>query len=203
VSPRSRRVGGRTAGRRVAAAGLLALLAACGGGQASTTATRRATTTTSTVSTGRFEVALPAGWRNQTSNKTETARFSQNGTVLLLLESPPPGSPQPNVNDVNANINVILAASPVPDDQLGAYLTSVSQGGATDLSQPQPFTLDGQTGLYITYHTNVSGTPGESQDMVVNHGGDTYDIVLNTSKFAFPLQLPDLKLVLDSWRWTG
>jgi hypothetical protein len=39
--------------------------------------------------------------------------------------------------------------------------------------------------------------------MVVNHMGDTYDIVLNTSKYAFARQLPALKLVLESWKWRG
>ena len=145
----------------------------------------------------------PAGWRNEIANKNEVARYSQNGTVLLLFEASPPGRVQPNVNDVTANINVVLAGAPVPDDQLAFYLTSVSQSGATDLTQPEPFQVDGRAGVYITYDSNISGTPGESRDMVVNYKGDTYDITMNTSRYAFPLQLPALTHTLESWKWQG
>ena len=167
------------------------------------TPTPRASGSSGTLTTSRFSIAIPSGWRNQTSNPAEVSRFSQNGTVLALLESPPPGKPQPNLNDVTANINVVLAESPVPDDQLAFYLSSVNQSGATNLSQPQPFTVDGHTGVYITYELSVSGTPGKSQDMVVNYKGETYGIILNTSKYAFPMQLPALMLLLDSWRWNS
>lgn len=151
--------------------------------------------------TANFSVAIPSGWHNATGNQSEVSRFAQNGTVELLFESPPPGRVQPHVNDVTANINVVLPTSPVPDDQLAFYLSSVSENGATNLTEPEPFTVDGHSGLFITYETDVSGTPGESQDMVVDFNGETYDIVMNTSKYAFPMQLPALMRVLDSWHW--
>ncbi len=192
--------------RRWATALLLTFaVSACGGTQtgSSSPGTTKAPGTSGTFSTAKFSVAVPNGWRNETNNHSEVSRFSQNGTVLLLFEASPPGTVQPNVNDVTANVNIVLAGSPVPDDQLAFYLTSVSQSGASNISQPQPFMVDGHAGVYITYNSDVSGTPGQSQDMVVNYKGDTYDIILNTSKQAFPLQLPALKLMLDTWRWKG
>jgi len=177
------------------------LLAACGGSGSPPPTHKPTPAPTHLLTTSRFSADVPSGWRDETSNKDETSKFAQNGTVLALLEASPPGTPQPNVNDITANINIVLADSPVPDDQLGQYLTSVSENGATNISQPQPFMVDGHAGLYVTYQRDVSGTPGESQDMVVNYKGDTYDIFLNTSKFAFPAQLTALEHVLDTWKW--
>lgn len=194
---RSARV--RTLTRAAAALVAACLFLGCSGGGTRSPSPR--VTGSGTFSSAHFSVSVPSGWRDQTHNRTEVSRFAQNGTVLLLFEAPPPGQPRPNVNDVTANINVVLANSPVPDDQLAAYLTSVRDSGASGISQPQPFSLDGQTGLYVTYESNVSGTPGKSQDMVVNYQSETYDIVLNTSKYAFTAQLPALMLMLDSWTW--
>ena len=145
---------------------------------------------------------IPDVWTNATENQREVAQLNANGTVLLLFEAPPPGRAIANVNDVKANINVVLARQTVTPDQFGAYLTSVSASGAGNLSAPASFKLDGESGMYITYSLNVSGTPGESRDMVVNHDGETYDVVLNTSKYAFEQQLPALRSLLASWRWS-
>jgi len=180
---------------------VVATLSACGGSSTSSSSPAATVQPRATLTTLSFSVSIPKGWRNESTNATETSKFSQNGTVLALFEAGPPSPAQPNVNDITANINIVLAASPVPDDQLAFYLTSVSENGATNVGQPQPFMVDGRAGLYITYERDVSGTPGQSQDMVVNYKGDTYDIFLNTSKFAFPNQLPALRQVLDSWKW--
>jgi len=198
---RARSVSGIWSGLCAATLAVVLCLTGCSSAQPAASSTPRAPRSTGVLTTSRFTVEIPTGWRNQTSNQAEVSRFSENGTVLLLFEAPPPGRTQPNVNDVTANINVVLAGSPVPDDQLAFYLSSVNQSGATNLSQPEPFTLNGQTGLYVTYESNVSGTPGKSQDMVVNYKGETYDIIMNTSKFAFPMQLPALMLLLDTWKW--
>jgi hypothetical protein len=37
--------------------------------------------------------------------------------------------------------------------------------------------------------------------MMVNHGGQTFDIVLNTSEFAFRQQQAGLQAILAAWRW--
>ena len=144
---------------------------------------------------------MPSGWSNKLGVASEVQKFSGNGTVEMLVEQGPPGQLQQNINDVTANINVILLASPVPDDQVAAYLQSVSTNGATNLSAAQSFTIDGSTGQYITYDRDIQGTPGESQDMIINHAGSTYDIVLNTSQFAFTQQQSGLQAVLTAWKW--
>jgi hypothetical protein len=155
------------------------------------------------LSTDRFSTVLPATWSNKLSDATEVAKFSGNGKVEMLIEQGPPGQVQQNINDVTANINVILLASAVPADQVATYLQSVSNNGATNLSAAQSFTIDGATGQFITYDRDIQGTPGESQDMIINHGGSTYDIVINTSQFAFSTQQPALQAVLAAWHWSS
>ncbi len=150
-----------------------------------------------------FTTVLPTGWSNKLGDATEVAKFSGSGKVEMLVEQGPPGPVQQNINDVTANINVLLLGSTVPDDQVAAYLQSVSNNGATNLSTPQSFTIDGATGQFITYDRDIQGTPGESQDMIINHGTSTFDIVLNTSQFAFTQQQPGLQAVLAAWRWTS
>ena len=148
-----------------------------------------------------FSTIVPGGWTNRHSAASEVARFSGSGTVEYLIEQGPPGQPRQNVNDVTANINALLLNSPVPDDQLGLFLQTVSTNGATNLSTPQAINVAGAAGEVITYERNIQGTPGESEDIVVNHGGNTYDIVLNTSRFAFTTQVGALQAVLAAWRW--
>jgi hypothetical protein len=155
------------------------------------------------LTTGKFSTVLPTGWDNKVGDPTEVQKFSGNGTVEMLIEQDPPKPLQQNINDVTANINVLLLASAVPDDQVATYLQSVSNSGATNLSAPQSFTIDSATGQFITYDRDIQGTPGESQDMIVNHGGNTYDIVLNTSQFAFAQQQSGIQAVLTAWRWTS
>lgn len=145
---------------------------------------------------------MPQGWTNTITNATEVQKLSAVGRVAYLVEQGPPGQAQPNVNDVRANINVVVLAQPVPDDQVITYLNSVTEDGATNLSATQQFVLDGASGQYLTYERPIQGTPGESRDMVVNHGTSTYHIVLNTSQFAFSRQLSGLQAVLTAWRWS-
>lgn len=175
-----------------------ALLAACGAPVAPSP-TPKATP----LSTGTFATVVPPGWANKLSDAAEVAKFSGNGRVGFLIEQAPTGSVRPNIDDVTANINVLLLSAAVPDDQVAAYLTSVSNSGATNLSSPLPFTIDGATGQYITYDRDIQGTPGESRDMVISHGGRTYDIVFNTSQYAFNQQLSGLQAVLTAWRWSS
>ncbi len=128
-------------------------------------------------------------------------KFSGNGTVEMLIEQGPPGQLQQNINDVTANINVLLLGSPVPADQVAHVPAERLSNGATNLSSAQSFTIDGSAGQFITYDRDIQGTPGESQDMIINHGTSTYDIMLNTSQFAFNQQQPGLQAVLAAWRW--
>ena len=184
-------------------------LAACGtsapgsSGEASTLAATAAPRSPTSFLGTDFSTTVPGTWANRLSMAAEVARFSGGGKVEFLIEQGPPGQPRPNVNDVTANINVLLLGSPVPDDQVGLFLQTVSKNGATNLSSPQPVTVGGASGQFITYDRDIQGTPGESQDIVVNHGGNTYDIVLNTSRFAFSRQLPALQAVVAGWHWAS
>ena len=78
----------------------------------------------------------------------------------------------------------------------------MSQSGATNLSSAEPVNIDGVSGVVITYTLSPSaGVSAKDEDMVVNKGGDTYDIVLNTAAANFTADLAALQIVLNNWKW--
>jgi hypothetical protein len=138
-----------------------------------------------------FSTVVPAGWTDETSNQTAVAAVSGTGTVVLLFETLDGG-----------HIDVRTAPQPIPDDQLAQYLESVSQSGATNLSPAEPIDIDGVSGVVITYNLAPSaGGMAKDEDMVVNQGGDTYDIVLNTAAADYTADAAALQSVLNSWKW--
>ena len=179
------------------AALVAAALSACGSPPATVTPSSGVRTSPTPASAPRtftatgFSTVIPAGWNDETSNQSAVAALSGNGTVLMLLVAPDGG-----------HIDARSAPEPIPDDQLAQYLQSVSQDGATDLSQVTPVNIAGVAGVVITYDlTSATGVLFENEDMVVNQGGDTYDIVLNTAQANFTQDLAALQAVLDGWRW--
>jgi hypothetical protein len=178
----------------VGAAASLLLLSACG--SPITTVTPSSSTSPSgpasrTFTGSGFSTVIPSGWDDQTSNQSSVASVSGSGTVLMLLIAPDGG-----------HIDVRTAPQLVPDDQLAQYLESVSQSGATNLSTAVPVDIDGVSGVVITY--NLSPSPGvvaKDEDMVVNQGGNTYDIVLNTASATFTQDAAALQAVLNGWKW--
>ena len=147
---------------------------------------------------------VPANWSNKVGDATEVAKFSSSGKVEMLLEQDPPRpGPAERQRRHRQHQRAAAGLTPSPHDQVATYLQSVSNNGATNLSAPQSFTIDGATGQFITYDRDIQGTPGESQDMIINHGGSTYDIVLNTSQFAFSQQQSGLQAVLAAWQWSA
>jgi hypothetical protein len=178
---------------------LALLCAACSSATTTSTATSRHSSPSSPVHTfksTRFTAAVPAGWRDATADQHAVSSVNSSGQVLMLLVT--------EATTLNEHIDVSVAEQPVPDDQLAGYLQSVAQNGATSLGVPRPFSVDGSTGIYITYNLmSTGGTLLEDQDMVVNHGGDTFDIVLNTAQGDFMRQLADVQTILSTWKWAS
>jgi hypothetical protein len=142
----------------------------------------------------KFTTVVPTGWSDETGNQSAVSAIHVAGQVLMLLYT--------NSPTLNEHIDVSIASQPVTTDQLGSYLQSVSQNGATNLSQPQSFNLDGSTGIFITYNLmSTAGSMLKDQDMVINHGSDTYDIVLNTAQADFDHQKAALQAILAAWKW--
>jgi len=138
-----------------------------------------------------FSTNVPSAWTDETANQGAVAAVSGSGTVLMLLVAADGG-----------HIDARTAPQPVPNDQIVQYLESVSQNGATNVSQAVPINVGGAAGVVITYKlTAPSGTTSSNEDMVVNHGGNTYDIVLNTAAADFAHDTAALQVVLDGWKW--
>lgn len=138
-----------------------------------------------------FSTSIPAGWSDDTTSQNAVGSVNGTGTILMLLVAPDGG-----------HIDTRTAPQPVPDDQLALYLESVSVNGATDLTPAEPVNVGGVSGVLITYSLAASnGVSLKNEDMVVNKGGITYDIVLNTAQGDFTNDLPALQTVLDGWKW--
>lgn len=183
----------------------LSATAACGSTAGSHTSSPPAgasqTAQTSVFKTSLFDVAIPSGWTDTTNDEDAVKAVNVSGSLRMLLMAPTAGAAV-----IGEHIDVTTVAQPVPDDQLAAYLQSVSQNGATAVSTPQPFQLNGATGLSVTYTLTVTATPPghgavlKVQDMIVNHVL-TYEIVLNTAQADFDKQAKALQQMLASWQW--
>jgi hypothetical protein len=173
-----------------------AVLTACGGSGSPPTPSPSASTSPGAFSSQSFNTVIPRDWTDETGNQSAAATINVSGNVEMLIFAPGTTS--------NEHIDVTVTPQPVPDDQIATYLQSVSQNGAVNLSSPQPFTIDRSSGVYITYNvTAKTGGINQEQDMVINHGGNTYDIVLNAAQARFNTLLPALQQVLGAWKWSG
>ena len=173
------------------------LLAACGGPaptvapSSSSSATPTATVAPEPFAGNGFRTNIPAGWVNQTTSQSAVASLSGSGTVLMLLSSPDHG-----------RIVVSTTPQPVADDVLAQYLTSIAPPGATQISQAEPVDVDGDSGVLDTFLVvPATGATQETEEMVVNQGGDTFELVVSTAEADFVNDAGGLQEVLDSWTW--
>jgi len=134
-----------------------------------------------------FRTNIPPGWQS-TDQSTSPGG---GGTVLMDLFSPN-----------QSTIVVSTTAQPVADDQLAVYLAGIRPPGATEVSPAEPVDVDGVSGVVITFiGSNPGSAARENEVMVVNQGGNTYEIALSTLPADFSTDSPGLQEVLNSWSW--
>jgi len=153
--------------------------------------------TTFTATDQTFSTTLPEGWSNVTGNASLLASHHLTGAELVAI--------QWDYLSATAGINVaydsVQQITPaLTQAQIAPYLKTVV-GGVTLLTEPAAFTLDGSNGLFDTSSTTVSGVAYEAQDMVINHGGQTFEIVLTVLRSAFAQELTGFNAIMESWRW--
>jgi hypothetical protein len=153
--------------------------------------------TTFTATDQTFSTTLPEGWSNVTANASLLASHHLSGAELVAI--------QWDYLSATAGINVaydsVQQVTPaLTQAQIAPYLKTVV-GGVTLLTEPAAFTLDGSSGLFDTSSTTVSGVDYEAQDMVIDHGGRTFEIVLTVLRSAFPQELTGFNSIMDAWRW--
>ena len=184
----------------VAGLGAAVLACACGGASSSSPAPSASATGPVVFDGPGFSVSIPRGWTDHTHDQAAVSSVNANGTMQMLLYAPRTSSVIGN-----EHINVTTVQPTVPDDQLSTYLQNV-QGTTSNVSQPEPFNLNGATGIFITFNLSATGTSApvmlKEQDMLVNHAGETYEIVLNTAESDFNAQQQSLQQVLNSWKWS-
>jgi hypothetical protein len=106
---------------------------------------------------------------------------------------------------VSPDHGLIVASTtpqPVADDQLAQYLTTIAPHGATQVGQAEPIDVAGESGVVDTFVVvPTTGAPQESEEMVVNQSGNTYEIVVTSAQADFTNDSGGLQEILDSWRW--
>ena len=151
-----------------------------------------------------FSVRIPTSWQNKTEDPATIQKVvrSTEGTGILVIVHPVPGQFVNGVNDVQGNIVVLARNEAVPDDALEAF-AGQPRKGVTGLSSPTTVGVDGAVGYVVSYKSDIQGTPGQTEEVLVNHAGKTYDISLTTSQFAFKDQEADLQAIVHTWHWAG
>ena len=150
-----------------------------------------------------FSVQVPGSWQNKTEDPATVQKVvrTAEGTGLLVLIHDVPGQFVSGTNDVQGNIVVLARNEAVPDDALETF-AGQQRKGVTDLTAPTTISVDTAVGYVVSYKSDIQGTPGETEEVLFNHAGKTYDVSLTTSQFAFADQEADLKALIHSWHWT-
>ena len=176
-----------------------AVMIACG--SAPRTTPTAAGSTRNIVKSVAFWVTVPPGWSDATSNSSVVAAVHPDGDLLLLLQGPQPTPARSGLNDITPVI-VVTAPHQMTSSQVPTYLQSVRTAGATDISTPAPTTVGRSAATFVTYQSTVSGTPVQTEDVVVSHGGAMYEIRLISSRYAFAQQWTLFDRVLNrDWVW--
>jgi hypothetical protein len=146
-----------------------------------------------------FSTTLPEGWSNVTGDTSLLASHHLTGADLVAIQWDYLGA--------TAGINVayvsVQQVTPfLAQGQMASYLKTVV-GGVKLLTDPAAFALDGSNGLFDTSSTTNQGIEYEAQDMVVDHGGRTFEIALTVLQAAFPQELTGFNTIMSAWRWAA
>jgi hypothetical protein len=144
-----------------------------------------------------FSTQLPAGWSNVTGEAALLATHHLTGAELVAMHWEYLGATQ---GIAVAYTSVQLVTPPLAATRIAAYLKTLVPG-VTLLIQPAAFTVDATSGLYDTTSATSAGNDYAAQDMVINHGGRTFEIVLTVLRSVFPAVLPGFNDLMNAWRW--
>jgi hypothetical protein len=155
--------------------------------------------TTFTSADHTFSTTLPTGWSNVTGDTSLLTAHHLTGAEFVAI--------QWDYLSASAGITVAYVSAqevtpPLTEAQIAPYLKTVV-GGVTLLTRPAKFTLDGSDGLFDTSSATNAGNEYEAQDMVIDHGGKTFEIVITVLRSAFPQELVGFNAIMNAWRWTA
>ena len=146
-----------------------------------------------------FSTTLPQGWSNVTGDASLLASHHLTGAELAAIQWDYLGATE-GINVAYVSVQQVTPA--LTQGQITPYLKTVV-GGVTLLTEPAAFTLDGSSGLFDTSATTNQGVEYEAQDMVVDHGGRTFEIALTVLRTAFPQELTGFNAIMNAWRWAA
>jgi hypothetical protein len=183
---------------------LLALSGCSTGSTANPTLAPTPTPDTYSFTADVFTVHVPTAWQNKTEDPATVQKVvrTTEGTGILVLIHDVPGQFVNGQNDVQGNIVVLARNESVPDDALETF-AGQQRKGVTGLTTPTTTAVDSAVGYVVSYKSDIQGTPGQTEEVLFNHAGKTYDVSLTTSQFAFNKgQEADLMSIIRSWHWT-
>ena len=184
--------------------GLAAALAACGTPAPSPPTPSPADSPTPVpgrpVTTAAFATVVPPQWT--ATGQTPAAAQAAGGGTLLLHLAAPAASPAAT-GGLDATIDVVELPLPVPDDQLATTLAGATDRGAVNLSVAKPAYVDGAGGLSVTYDLDIGAVPAETEELLVNHAGSTWDITYTAPVASWSPQRTGLVDVLTAWHWVS
>jgi hypothetical protein len=146
-----------------------------------------------------FSTLLPKGWSNVTGDASLLAASHLTGAELVAIQWDYLGA---TAGITVAYVSVRQVTPALTQKQIAPYLKTVV-GGVTLLTQPAAFMLDGSNGVFDTTSTSSQGNQYEAQDMVIDHEGRTFEIVLTVLRAAFPEELTGFDAIMGAWRWVA
>jgi hypothetical protein len=146
-----------------------------------------------------FSTVLPKGWSNVTGNASLLAASHLSGAALVAIQWDYLGA---TAGITVAYVSVKQVTPALTQKQIAPYLKTVV-GGVTLLTQSAAFMLDGSNGLFNTTSTSSQGNEYEAQDMVIDHVGRTFEIVLTVLRAAFSEELTGFDAIMGAWRWAA
>jgi hypothetical protein len=146
-----------------------------------------------------FTTMLPEGWSNVTGDASLLASHHLTGAELVAVQWDYLGA---TAGITVAFVSVQQVTPALTQEQIAPYLRTVV-GGVTLLTEPAAFMLDGYRGLFDTSTTSSQGNEYEAQDMVIDQGGRSFEIVLTVLRGAFAVELTGFDAIMEAWRWAA
>lgn len=179
-------------------------LTACGGGSDSDyldAAVDAKPATGPTLKSDGFELHVPSGWKDATS------QFKQQQTKVTV------GAIAPTVSEnFRANVNVIAqddiyTGDKVSSSDLGkgekAIPSTLKRAGATYVHKQPRLSLDGADMLHFSTDATVQDVKYHTEQYYAFHGGSEYTITFSFPPSSSETQREDVvRPVFASWSWT-
>lgn len=145
------------------------------------------------VSGTGYTVERPAQWQDGTKQGRKQGVFNFD----LVLVKPR--------KSFNTNVNILRAQAPGVDldDLRRGYRGELDSIGATNVTDSEPISVDGDKGITYRYLKKTpNGDSVRGRQVLVVHAGYVHSITLTAIASEFATAQDEFDSILDSWRWS-